>query len=249
MFRDDPFFSGSGMMEEFDRMDRMMSSFGMPGMMMPSIGDGRHHGHNPSSRRQQEHSMMPFGSGGGMFGNMNSMMSQMHSDPNAQFFSSSKVISYSSNGSGQPQYYEATSETTQGPHGVRQTKRSERNSETGLDRMAVGHHIYDRGHVVERIRNNRTHEREEKQDFINIDEDERDRFHDEWKSKARSNTNHRRALHNDRSSQYHREQPRAINSAEYHRHNLDRSRAEHNNRRRHYDDDRRVRINSRAEEI
>lgn len=35
-----------------------------------------------------------------------------------QFYSSSKVISYSSNGTGQPKYYEASSETTKGPGGV-----------------------------------------------------------------------------------------------------------------------------------
>ena len=45
----------------------------------------------------------------------------MESNPggSGQFYSSSKVISYSSNGSGQPKYYEASSETTKGPGGVR----------------------------------------------------------------------------------------------------------------------------------
>lgn len=46
---------------------------------------------------------------------------QMESNPGGgQFYSSSKVISYSSNGSGQPKYYEASSETTKGPDGVTQ---------------------------------------------------------------------------------------------------------------------------------
>ena len=43
----------------------------------------------------------------------------MESNPGGgQFYSSSKVISYSSNGNGQPKYYEASSETTKGPNGV-----------------------------------------------------------------------------------------------------------------------------------
>lgn len=46
------------------------------------------------------------------------LQQSMSSNPSGQFYSSSKVISYSSNGSGQPKYYEATSETTQGPDGV-----------------------------------------------------------------------------------------------------------------------------------
>lgn len=256
MFRDDPFFSShSSMLDEFDRMDRMMS-FGMPGMMQPpAIGHNRPNRNQQGRHRQGGDSMMPFGGsmlGGSLFPDMNRMMQQMEGmqSNQGQFFSSSKVISYSSDGSGsQPKYYEATSETTQGPDGVRQTRKSERNSETGLDRMAVGHHIYDRGHVVERIRNNRTNEREEKQDFINLDEDDRDRFHQEWQSKAR--TTGRRAIGENSSNPYHSHQPRAIDSAEYRRNHTRRPRASHSERRRDYDGDgnRHVRINSRPEEI
>lgn len=256
MFGDDPFFSGhSNMFEEFDRMDRMMSSFGMPGMMQPphhpAIGDSHRNQRNPH-RRQQNDMLTPFegGSmfGGSMFQDMNRMMADMErgaTSSNGQFYSSSKVISYSSGGEGsQPKYYEASSETTQGPNGVRQTRKSERNSETGTDRMAIGHHIHDRGHVVERIRNNRTNEREEKQDFINLDEDDREKFHQEWQSKAGRRNHERRGLtHRDSQHRYQPHQPRAIDSAEYHRNNLARHRdsRQQTDRRRQRDHERHVR--------
>lgn len=45
-----------------------------------------------------------------------------------------------------------------------------RDSESGLERMAIGHHIGERGRVMERSRNRHTGDREERQDFINLDE-------------------------------------------------------------------------------
>lgn len=47
-----------------------------------------------------------------------------------------------------------------------------RDSESGLERLSIGHHIGDRGHVMERSRNRRTGDREERQDFINLEESE-----------------------------------------------------------------------------
>jgi len=249
-------------MSEFDRMDNMMSnfsSFGMPSMF-PAIGGPGPGPSGPGAGRegrvqrfgQPGGEMMPFGGSmfGNMFGNMDAMFAQMQNNPNAHCFSSSKVVSYSSDGSGEPKYYEATSETTQGPGGVRQTRKSERNSVTGMDRMAVGHHIYDRGHVVERSRNRRTNEREENHDFLNMDEEEKDAFHQEWKQKARVSSG--RAIGGYEQPNSHRPQRRAIESAEYHRpHNYDRPQApsqRHRERDRH-DDGRRVRINSRPEEM
>ncbi|KAL0171781.1 hypothetical protein M9458_032092, partial [Cirrhinus mrigala] len=45
-----------------------------------------------------------------------------------------------------------------------------RDSESGLERMAIGHHIGERGHVMERSRNRLTGDREERQDFFNLEE-------------------------------------------------------------------------------
>lgn len=36
--------------------------------------------------------------------------------------------------------------------------------------MAVGHHIYDRAHVVQKAKNSKTGHEEFNQDFINLDE-------------------------------------------------------------------------------
>lgn len=49
-------------------------------------------------------------------------------------------------------------------------KKAERDSESGMHKMAVGHHIHDRGHVIERSQNVRTGDQSENQDFINLDE-------------------------------------------------------------------------------
>jgi len=237
-------------MADFDRMDRMMSQF-TTGGAFGSIMQPPSHSIMPLQPQQQ---MSPFGSmfGQNMFGNMGSMMSQMENSPNSQCFSSSRVISYSNTGGGEPKYYEATSQTTQGPGGVRQTRKSERNSETGVNKMAVGHHIYDRGHVVERSHNRRTNEKEERHDYANLDEEEKDSFHKEWQERARSSSS--------RSFQNRRE-PRAINSSEYQRQNLERSRARHaasheiegrptySHGDRDRDAGRHVRINSRIDEI
>jgi len=46
----------------------------------------------------------------------------------------------------------------------------ERDSETGLEKMAIGHHINERGHVIEKSRNRRTGDQDENQEFINLDD-------------------------------------------------------------------------------
>jgi len=252
VFRNDPFFNqNTDIMSEFDRMDQVMtdfrSSFGMPSMF-PTIA-------GPTEGRMErfgQREMMPFGFGRSMFGdmfrNMDSMFSEMQNNPNAHCFTSSKVVSYSNDGSGEPKYYEATSETTQGPGGVRQTRKSERNSVTGMDRMAIGHHIYDRGHIVERSKNRKTNDREEKHDYLNMEEEEKDAFHREWQEKARPSSGR---LIGGGYQQNHRPR-RAIDSAEYHRNNQDnrpRPPVQRHRERDAHTDGRRVRIHSRPDEI
>lgn len=53
---------------------------------------------------------------------------------------------------------------------IKETKRAIRDSESGLEKMAIGHHIQERGHIVEKKYNNRTGEKELNQDFKNMDE-------------------------------------------------------------------------------
>ena len=55
---------------------------------------------------------------------------------------------------------------------IRETRQAMRDSESGVERLAIGHHIRDRGHVMERSRNRRTGDHEERQDYINLEESE-----------------------------------------------------------------------------
>ena len=73
-------------------------------------------------------------------------------------------------GDKEPKMFQATSSTSQAPGGVRETRRTLRDSESGLEKMAVGHHIGDRGHVIQRQRNRRTGQEDENQEYLNIQE-------------------------------------------------------------------------------
>ena len=53
---------------------------------------------------------------------------------------------------------------------ITETRRALKDSESGLEKMAIGHHIQDRGHVVEKKHNKKTGEKELNQDFQNMDE-------------------------------------------------------------------------------
>ncbi|GFO18758.1 myeloid leukemia factor [Plakobranchus ocellatus] len=75
-------------------------------------------------------------------------------------------------GGGAPKVFEATSSVRQIPGGVKETRKAVRDTETGVERVAMGHHINDRAHIIERSRNARTGESNENQDFINLDEGE-----------------------------------------------------------------------------
>lgn len=45
-----------------------------------------------------------------------------------------------------------------------------RDSDSGLEKMAVGHHLHDRAHVIQKSKNNRTGDEEVNQEFINMNE-------------------------------------------------------------------------------
>lgn len=55
-------------------------------------------------------------------------------------------------------------------HQIKETRKALKDSESGLEKMSIGHHIQDRGHVVEKKYNKRTGEKEFLQDFRNMDE-------------------------------------------------------------------------------
>ncbi|KAL4141807.1 hypothetical protein QTP88_004370 [Uroleucon formosanum] len=164
------------------QMDQMMNSFfgrfpdPMAGMMMP-FGGGM------------------FGNFGSMMGNMNNPMNMMVSGNNlGQSFSSSSstFMSYSSNGpNGQPQIYKASTSTRTGPGGVKETKKAVSDSRTGVKKLAIGHHIGDRAHIVERQQNVYSGDQEENQEYINLDDDEAEEFNNEWRKKAQNLNSHR----------------------------------------------------------
>lgn len=82
--------------------------------------------------------------------------------------------------------YKATSSTRVAPGGVKEVQRTVTDSRTGTKKMAIGHHIGDRAHIIEREHNVHSGDQEERQDFINIEEDDAEDFNHEWESKTRS---------------------------------------------------------------
>lgn len=175
-----------------------MGSSGLLGLPEPAGSGNRRH-----QRQQQQAQNMqvaergrlmdPFAHFDSMFSNMRNMMSDMHrsfasvsSDPNAQVFQQSSVMSYSNTGNGgQPRVYQASTSTRQAPGGVRETRKTIRDSVKGVEKISVGHHINDRGHVIERSRH-RDGQQHENQELINLDEEEAPEFDREYKEKWHS---------------------------------------------------------------
>lgn len=158
--------------------------------------------------------MLPTGGcflGGGIFAAMDNMRSMNHQmnqqrimmpqrqmmmmvgSGGSSFQSSYTSISIGGGIGGQPQVYQSSSSTTVGPNGVRETKRTERDTRTGVQKIAIGHHIGDRAHIIEKSKNLRSGDNEESQEFINVEEDEADQFNQEFKQ--RINHHHHRSRH------------------------------------------------------
>ncbi|KFW74101.1 Myeloid leukemia factor 2 [Manacus vitellinus] len=174
---EDPMFAMDPFAIHRQHMNRMLSgSFGFGPLL--GITDGTTPGARQAGRRMQAGAISPFGmlgmAGGfiDMFGMMNDMignMEHMTSGANCQTFTSSTVISYSNLGDG-PKVYQETSEMRSAPGGIRETRRTVRDSDSGLEQMSIGHHIRERAHIMQRSRNHRTGDQEERQDYINMDE-------------------------------------------------------------------------------
>jgi len=120
--------------------------------------------------------MQSFGFGGGLFGGlfggfmrqMEQMQSQALNDPNCHVYSQSTVISMKPGQGGRPEYYEAT-ESMRKAGDVKETRRSVRDTERGLEKMEIGHHIGQRGHVIEKRRDRTTGGQiMENQEFIGL---------------------------------------------------------------------------------
>ncbi|XP_026048938.1 myeloid leukemia factor 1 isoform X2 [Astatotilapia calliptera] len=198
-FDEDPFASDPFRAHR-EHMRQMMRSFSEPfgGALMPSLMDGRNRGHemveHPSSShplRNEHRDLMrnPFGVFDNMMASMRSRMEGMQrnlesADSNTHSFRSSSVMTYSKVGNEPPKVYQATSSTRCAPGGIKETRQAIRDSESGLEKMKIGHHIQDRGHVVEKKYNKKTGEKEFNQDFQNMDESEAQSFDDEWQQEV-----------------------------------------------------------------
>ncbi|XP_039649001.1 myeloid leukemia factor 1 isoform X2 [Perca fluviatilis] len=179
-FDEDPFFSDPFRAHR-EHMRHMMRSFSEPygGPVMPSIMDGRNRGRDmaehPSSSlalRDEHRDLMrnPFGMFDNVMSNMRNRMEEMHrnfenmsTDSNTHSFRSSSVMTYSK---------------------IKETQQAVKDSESGLEKMSIGHHIQDRGHVVEKKYNKKTGEKEFIQDFQNLDESEAQSFDEEWQQEV-----------------------------------------------------------------
>lgn len=197
-FDEDPFFTDTFSVHR-DHMHQMMRSFSEPFGRDPflSIMDGRER--SRSQRRSQDsqvalrddHRSMslvdPFRAVDNIFSDMRNRMLNIHQNidsssasPAVHSFASSSVMTYSKVGNEPPKVFQATSQTRCAPGGLKETRKSVRDSESGVEKMAVGHHIKDRAHVIEKSQNRKTGDQEERQDLVNLDEDEAQSFNEQW---------------------------------------------------------------------
>ncbi|XP_004682362.1 PREDICTED: myeloid leukemia factor 1 isoform X1 [Condylura cristata] len=193
-FEDDPFFSDSFIAHR-ESMRQMMRSFSEPfGRDFLSISDGRGRAHNHRGHHDGENSLAhtdvnPFQAMDRMMLNMRNSMQELQRnfghlsvDPNGHSFSSSSVMTYSKVGDEPPKVFQASTQTRRAPGGVKETRKTLRDSDSGLEKMAVGHHLRDRAHVIKKSKNNKTGDEELNQEFINMNESDAHAFDDEWQS-------------------------------------------------------------------
>ncbi|XP_055533974.1 myeloid leukemia factor [Wyeomyia smithii] len=171
---DDPIFGHH--MRSMRQMNNMMNSlfadpFGMLGGLDSIAGPSLVGPRGGSA-------MMPF-----MGPSMN--MNRLLNSNNSPSYCTSSVFSMTSGPDG-PQVYQATSSTRTGPGGIKETRKTVQDSRSGTKKMAIGHHIGERAHIIEREQNVRTGSQEERQDFINLDDEEAEDFDREFQTKARS---------------------------------------------------------------
>jgi myeloid leukemia factor 1 len=162
-------------MQTMRQMNSMMNMFNDPfeimgqNALMPHYGRGLHN----------EMPVSLFDPNFARFG-----FNNMGSDGNCHSFMSQSVMTMSSGPDGRPQVYQETMSTRVAPGGVKETKQTVSDSRTGTRKMAIGHHIGERAHILERERNMRGEE-EERQEFINLDEEEAETFNREWQTRSR----------------------------------------------------------------
>ncbi|XP_041590454.1 myeloid leukemia factor 1 isoform X2 [Vulpes lagopus] len=193
-FEDDPFFSDSFIAHR-ESMRQMMRSFSEPfGRDLLSISDGRRRAHNRMRHDDGESSLArtdvsPFQAMEQVMGNMRNSVHELQRslghlsmDPNGHSFSSSSVMTYSKVGDEPPKVFQASTQTRRAPGGIKETRKALRDSDSGLEKMSVGHHLHDRAHVIKKSKNNKTGDEEVNQEFINMNECDAHAFDNEWQN-------------------------------------------------------------------
>ncbi|XP_068137012.1 myeloid leukemia factor 1 isoform X2 [Hyperolius riggenbachi] len=189
---EDPFFSDPFRAHQ-EHVRQMMRSFSDPFGRDPffSITDGRRGQNSSQVALREDHRVPdlkdPFHPFDNMMSNFRNRMIGMHKQfegladsPDAHTFKSSSVMTYSKTGDEPPKIFQATSQTRQAPGGIKETKQSVRDSESGVEKVAVGHHIKERAHIVKQLKNKKTGDEELNQEFLNMDESEALSFNNEW---------------------------------------------------------------------
>ncbi|CAI5775778.1 Uncharacterized protein PODLI_1B009383 [Podarcis lilfordi] len=195
IFEEDPFFRDPFAAHN-DHMRRFFSEpFGRdPFLSIKDGGEGAlHQRGRPDSQvaLRDNHKNMDFrdhfSAMDRMMSNMRNSMMELHRnfdkmalDPNGHSFSSSSVMTYSKKGDEPPKVFQASAQTRVAPGGIKETRKALKDSESGLEKMSIGHHIQDRAHVVQKAKNNKTGDEELNQEFVNLDEDEAHAFDEQW---------------------------------------------------------------------
>ncbi|XP_034989145.1 myeloid leukemia factor 1 isoform X4 [Zootoca vivipara] len=195
IFEEDPFFRDPFAAHN-DHMRRFLSEpFGRdPFLSIKDGGEGAlHQRGRPDSQvaLRDNHKNMDFrdhfSAMDRMMSNMRNSMMELHRnfdkmalDPNGHSFSSSSVMTYSKKGDEPPKVFQASAQTRVAPGGIKETRKALKDSETGLEKMSIGHHIQDRAHVVQKAKNNKTGDEELNQEFVNLDEGEARAFDEQW---------------------------------------------------------------------
>ncbi|MFH4976185.1 hypothetical protein AB6A40_002894 [Gnathostoma spinigerum] len=156
------------------------------------LEDGTNRGVNGRRHPQERDDlalMDPFGGfgTGGIFGglmrHMEDLQANAMNDPNAHVFSQSTMVTFDGRNGGQPRVVQnsvrKTGEAIEKRHSVRSG-----NSGVG-DRMSIEHTLGGRTHIIEKKRD-RDGRIRERQQFVNLSEDEAEEFDREFTSRARA---------------------------------------------------------------
>uniref|UniRef100_T1J0V6 Myeloid leukemia factor n=1 Tax=Strigamia maritima TaxID=126957 RepID=T1J0V6_STRMM len=224
-FDEDPFFSSHR--DHMRHMEQMMGNFmdpfenmfgDMRNMMgLPRLMPGNASRQMNPPRDDRNRGMVPFGFGNPFgfpqMGNIMPNFGQMANDPNCHSYSSSSYVTYSTGGDGQPQIYQASASTRSAPGGVKETRRSVCDSEAGVKKMAIGHHLGEKAHIIEKTKYTTTGEEEENEEFVNLNDDEADKFNQQWQSQLQPAKAPNRAIQPQRVQYAGERQQRALPAA------------------------------------